>query len=86
MSLTRQAIQNHKRLRIIHGLPSIPGYADSNDSIKAIVELLTEGGLNLATEQGSFTPRIGSMAQGGNYISLCDAGDLLLETPYSRVT
>lgn len=86
MSITRQAIQNHKRLRLVHGLPSIPGYADSNDSIKATVELLTEGGLNLATSEGAFTPRIGSMSQGGNYISMGDAGDVLLETPYSRVT
>lgn len=86
MTLTKQSIQNHKRLRIIHGIPPLPGGSVSNESVKAVVELLAEGGLNLNGEIGSFVPRVGSMVNGGNYVSLGDAGDALIETPYSRVT
>lgn len=77
----------HDRLRLIHGLPSISGDTNTNESVKRTVDLLSPGGFNLATDIGAWVPRIGSLAGGGNYLQLGGAqGEVLQESNYERVT
>ena len=77
----------HDRLRLIHGLPSISGDTNTNESVKRTVDLLSPGGFNLATDFGAWVPRIGALAGGGNYLQLGGAqGEVLQESNYERVT
>ena len=79
--------QTHTRLRLLHGLPAISGDTNTNESVKKSVNLLSEGGLNLADPLTGWSPRVGSLQGGGNFIQLGGwQGDVLQDTPYERVT